>query len=77
MGTVASLTGLKAKILISVGLGSDRFIGVSDAASLRAIGGVTIIITITLITIIATITLLIIIDYHPLRTNSQGDYGVA
>ncbi len=34
---VASLPGLKAKVLIVVGLGTDRFNQVSDAASLRAV----------------------------------------
>jgi hypothetical protein len=39
--TVASLQGLKAKILVSIGLGTDRFNHVSDAASLRAIAEIT------------------------------------
>jgi hypothetical protein len=38
---VALLEGLKAKILISVGLGCDRFNHVSDAASLRAVAELT------------------------------------
>ena len=37
VATVASLQGLKARILISIGLGTDRFNHVSDASSLRAI----------------------------------------
>ena len=41
VATVASLTGLKARILISIGLGTDRFNQVSDAASLRAIAELT------------------------------------
>ena len=41
VATVASLDGLKAKVLISIGLGSDRFNHVSDAASLRAIAELT------------------------------------
>lgn len=39
--TVASLKGLKTKVLITVGLGADRFNQVSDAASLRAIAELT------------------------------------
>jgi hypothetical protein len=39
--TVASLKGLKARVLISIGLGTDRFNQVSDAASLRAIAELT------------------------------------
>jgi len=39
--TVASLTGMKFKGLISIGLGSDRFNDVSDACSLRAIAELT------------------------------------
>ena len=39
--TVACLNGLKARILISIGLGTDRFNHVSDAASLRAISELT------------------------------------
>jgi hypothetical protein len=39
--TVASLSGLKAKVLITIGLGTDRFNHVSDAASLRAIAELT------------------------------------
>jgi hypothetical protein len=41
VATVASLKGLKARVLISVGLGTDRFNHVSDAASLRAIAELT------------------------------------
>lgn len=41
VATVASLTDLRARILISVGLGADRFNHVSDAASLRAIAELT------------------------------------
>jgi len=41
VATVASLEGLKAKILISIGFGSDRFNDVSDAASLRAVAELT------------------------------------
>lgn len=37
VAAVASLLGLKAKVLIVVGLGTDRFHQVSDAASLRAV----------------------------------------
>jgi hypothetical protein len=39
--TVASLEEVKARILISIGLGCDRFNHVSDCASLRAIGELT------------------------------------
>jgi hypothetical protein len=39
--TVASLPELKARVLISIGLGTDRFNHVSDAASLRAIAELT------------------------------------
>jgi hypothetical protein len=39
--TVASLKELKARVLISIGLGTDRFNQVSDAASLRAIAELT------------------------------------
>ena len=39
--TVASLKGLKTRVLISIGLGTDRFNRVSDAASLRAISELT------------------------------------
>ena len=39
--TVAALKGLKARVLISIGLGTDRFNQVSDAASLRAIAELT------------------------------------
>ena len=39
--TVASLAELKTKILISIGLGCDRYNHVSDAASLRAIAELT------------------------------------
>lgn len=38
---VAALPGLKARVLISIGLGTDRFNHVSDAASLRAIAELT------------------------------------
>ena len=41
VATVASLPGLKARVLISIGLGADRFNHVSDAASLRAIAELT------------------------------------
>jgi hypothetical protein len=41
VAAVASLSGLRAKILISVGLGADRWNHVSDAASLRAIAELT------------------------------------
>lgn len=41
VATVASIEGLKARILLSIGLGSDRFNDVSDAASLRAIAELT------------------------------------
>jgi hypothetical protein len=39
--TVAGLNNLKAKVLISIGLGADRFNHVSDAASLRAVAELT------------------------------------
>ena len=39
--TVASLKDLKLKVLITIGLGTDRFNHVSDAASLRAIAELT------------------------------------
>ncbi len=39
--TVALLKGLKARVLISIGLGTDRYNHVSDAASLRAIAELT------------------------------------
>jgi hypothetical protein len=39
--TVALLGGLKARVLISIGLGTDRFNQVSDASSLRAIAELT------------------------------------
>lgn len=39
--TVAGLDDLKARVLISIGLGTDRFNHVSDAASLRAIAELT------------------------------------
>jgi hypothetical protein len=39
--TAASLDGLRAKILISIGLGTDRYNHVSDAASLRAVAELT------------------------------------
>jgi hypothetical protein len=41
VATVASLRGLKARVLIVVGLGTDRFNQVSDAASLRAVAELT------------------------------------
>lgn len=41
VGAVAELEGLKLKLLLSIGLGADRFNGVSDAASLRAIAELT------------------------------------
>ena len=41
VATVASLRGLKARVLLSIGLGTDRFNQVSDAASLRAIAELT------------------------------------
>lgn len=41
VATVASLPGLMAKLLLTVGLGSDRFNHVSDAASLRAVAELT------------------------------------
>lgn len=39
--TVAGLDRLKAKVLFSIGLGTDRFNHVSDAASLRAVAELT------------------------------------
>jgi hypothetical protein len=39
--TVAGLAGLKVRVLISVGLGADRFNDVSDASSLRAVAELT------------------------------------
>jgi len=39
--TVASLAEIKAKILVSIGFGCDRYNHVSDAASLRAISELT------------------------------------
>lgn len=39
--TVALLKGLKLRVLISIGLGTDRFNQVSDAASLRAVAELT------------------------------------
>jgi hypothetical protein len=41
VATVAALPGLKARILVSVGFGTDRYNHVSDAASLRAIAELT------------------------------------
>lgn len=41
VGAVAELANLKAKILISIGLGVDRFNHVADAASLRAVAELT------------------------------------
>lgn len=41
VATVAGLDNLKLKLLISVGLGCDRFNHVSDAASLRAVSELT------------------------------------
>jgi hypothetical protein len=41
LAAVASLVGPKEKLLLSVGLGADRFNGVSDAATLRAIAELT------------------------------------
>ena len=41
VATVASLSELKAKVLVVVGLGTDRFNQVSDAASLRAVAELT------------------------------------
>lgn len=41
VATVAGLHGLKFKVLISIGLGADRFNTVSDAASLRAVAELT------------------------------------
>jgi hypothetical protein len=39
--TVASLTNLKLKVLVSVSLGTDRYLHVSDSASLRAVAELT------------------------------------
>jgi len=41
VATVASLQELRAKLLVVVGLGTDRFNQVSDAASLRAVAELT------------------------------------
>ena len=41
VAAVAALTNVKTKILFSLGLGADRFNGVSDAATLRAIAELT------------------------------------
>ena len=41
VATVASLDGLRSKVLVVVGLGTDRFNHVSDAASLRAVAELT------------------------------------
>lgn len=41
VAAVASLSGLRAKVLVVVGLGTDRFNHVSDAASLRAVAELT------------------------------------
>jgi hypothetical protein len=41
VATVAGLDDLKARVLLSIGLGTDRFNHVSDAASLRAIAELT------------------------------------
>jgi hypothetical protein len=41
VAAVASLSGLRARVLIVVGLGTDRFNHVSDAASLRAVAELT------------------------------------
>jgi len=41
VATVASLTGLKAKVLLSIGFGADRFNDVSDFASMRAVAELT------------------------------------
>lgn len=41
VAAVASLSGLLAKVLVVVGLGTDRFNHVSDAASLRAVAELT------------------------------------
>jgi hypothetical protein len=41
VAAVASLGGLRLKVLISVGLGADRYNQVSDAASLRAVAELT------------------------------------
>jgi hypothetical protein len=41
VAAVASLSGLRAKLLVVVGLGTDRFNHVSDAASLRAVAELT------------------------------------
>ncbi len=41
LAAVAALEGPKLKLLCSIGLGADRFNGVSDASSLRAIAEIT------------------------------------
>jgi hypothetical protein len=41
VATVAALQGLRAKLLVVIGLGTDRFNQVSDAASLRAVAELT------------------------------------
>jgi len=41
VAAVASLQGLKARILVAVGLGADRFNDVSDASTLRAVAELT------------------------------------
>jgi hypothetical protein len=41
VAAVASLAGLRAKVLITVGLGTDRFNQVSDAATFRAVAELT------------------------------------
>jgi hypothetical protein len=41
VATAAALEGLKAKVLIAIGLGTDRFNHVSDAATLRAVAELT------------------------------------
>jgi len=41
VAAVAALEGVRLKLLCSIGLGADRFNGVSDAASLRAIAELT------------------------------------
>jgi hypothetical protein len=41
INAVASLGGLRAKVLVVIGLGTDRFNHVSDAASLRAVAELT------------------------------------
>lgn len=41
VATVATLEGLRTRILLTVGFGSDRFNHVSDAASLRAVAELT------------------------------------